>query len=342
MSTPALAALLFAFSRPSWAVDMSGGGFILSDGAMLPGGALSGTGGLLGFGLGPLTCNNSSASLAGGGLTGRCGNVNLGVGFLDHTLSHVFQSGNSVLTVSIPANAVPLDYETFLITDPTTAPQRVSSSCIEQANAKLQGTHGAGFGSLPSGIVEINVLQETEEFLAADLSRNATLRFTYADADNNGIVDGTNPPLRASTIKVARLDEVACRWELRQGTVVDTVAKTASEAVPHFSVYAMIATAAQDVSAVYAFPVPWSPNSGDPALGNRTDGIRFTNLPTLGSVRIFNLAGQLVRSLDIPLNAGTLSWNVKNMSGEDVVSGVYIWIVQSGSNKKTGKLMVIR
>ena len=79
--------------------------------------------------------------------------------------------------------------------------------------------------------------------------------------------------------------------------------------------------AGQDVSLVYAFPVPWNPNGGDPAQGNRADGIRFTNLPSQGTIRIFNMAGQLVRSLDIPLNAATVSWDAKNSGGEEVSGG---------------------
>ncbi|MFA5139067.1 MAG: T9SS type A sorting domain-containing protein, partial [Elusimicrobiota bacterium] len=235
--------------------------------------------------------------------------------------------------------AAPEDFDLFINTDPQATPQRVDSEIIREANAKLRNALGPSFIPAPQGVVELNMIQEDDQFYDGSLSPFASLSLKYTDADGDGIVDGSNPPIRAHTLHLWRLDQDQRLWVRVPDSSVDAGNKTLSAFIPHFSVYAMIGAADVDVGSVYAYPVPWSPNSGG---GNCSGGITFNNVPSEGAIRIYNLAGELVRSQDITSTTGSMCWDVKTNGGRSVSSGVYIWVVQAGSNRKTGKLMIIR
>jgi flagellar hook assembly protein FlgD len=71
----------------------------------------------------------------------------------------------------------------------------------------------------------------------------------------------------------------------------------------------------------------------------------FTNLPPECSIRIYTIAGDLVREIqhsNLRGPQGQESWDVKTTHGDPVASGVYLWRVQSSIDAKNGKLMVIR
>jgi hypothetical protein len=128
---------------------------------------------------------------------------------------------------------------------------------------------------------------------------------------------------------------------------VDTAARTVSAPLAHFSSYALIA--AEDLSAAdaYAFPVPFrphGPNSGSGAgrTGREETGITFTELPAQGTIEVFNVRGERVWRSDIPNASGQLRWDVRNQSGQPVASGVYLYVIQSPKDKKTGKLAIVR
>jgi hypothetical protein len=101
------------------------------------------------------------------------------------------------------------------------------------------------------------------------------------------------------------------------------------------------ALAAGGMNAIRAVPNPYYTRSSyelDPF--NRV--IRFMNLPEVCTVRIFNLAGQLVRRLEkTDPNTSILNWNVLTENGLPVGSGVYIFHVQApGAGEYRSKLVV--
>ena len=75
----------------------------------------------------------------------------------------------------------------------------------------------------------------------------------------------------------------------------------------------------------------------------KINNITFSFLPNEGSVKIYSSAGELVKTMNFsnPVD-GKLTWDVTNEQGEDLASDVYVYIVKSGDNKKSGKVMVIR
>ena len=109
---------------------------------------------------------------------------------------------------------------------------------------------------------------------------------------------------------------------------------------------------------VFAAPNPYiegdpehsfSQNQNDPTLYYK---IEFRKLPESATIKIFNLAGDLVRTLNHEPDAignlsGSIEWDQRSDSGLLVAPGLYIYVVQSETDgtvgsRTTGKLMIIR
>lgn len=108
-----------------------------------------------------------------------------------------------------------------------------------------------------------------------------------------------------------------------------------------FSVFGYV-YADNDVSEVSVYPIPFRPNGELSQNGTVADGITFANLPSEGEIRIFTKKGELVKKAAFNSGAPAYNWDVKNENGDEVVSGVYVWRIKSGSNSKKGKLIIIR
>jgi len=86
------------------------------------------------------------------------------------------------------------------------------------------------------------------------------------------------------------------------------------------------------------------PNADDPT------GVRvaFANLPACRSrISVYTLAGDLVQTLehDGSQGDGQASWNLITRNGQEVVSGIYLFVVeplQSGWEDFAGKFVVVR
>ncbi len=81
------------------------------------------------------------------------------------------------------------------------------------------------------------------------------------------------------------------------------------------------------------FPDPFSA-----ALGHTT--ITFVDLPASCTIEIYTLTGTLVRTLTETDGDAEHIWDVKNDAGEDVVSGVYNYVIKSSSGELSGKLTI--
>ncbi len=69
--------------------------------------------------------------------------------------------------------------------------------------------------------------------------------------------------------------------------------------------------------------------------------IKFTHLPRRCTIRIFNLAGDLVRVLQKDDDQSYFSWDVKTEQGLPVASGIYIYHVDApGIGTKVGKMAI--
>jgi hypothetical protein len=80
--------------------------------------------------------------------------------------------------------------------------------------------------------------------------------------------------------------------------------------------------------------------SWDPPASNE---VQFTHLPPKARIRIYTVAGDLVRDLNHDdLVRDFERWDLKNASGRDAVSGIYMYRVESGAFFAQGRFIVIR
>lgn len=235
--------------------------------------------------------------------------------------------------VFVPANAYPRDYFLTLST-------ASGGSDITDANAGLAGLPGS-----PQFLGTLNVRAYDASGNPAQPGLACVVTLPYKDDNGDGFVEGGTGRIKPSGLSVWRLDESRKLWVRQAGPSVNGALKLVSQSVPHFSNYALMGMPDTDLTAAYAFPVPFRPNAGDTArYGSWADGIKFTNLPSYGMIKIYTLDGELVRSLDIASTQvlSQVTWDVKNSGGAVVASGVYIWEITAGKNRKTGKVIVIK
>lgn len=257
-----------------------------------------------------------------------------------------FSAGFASLT--LPAGAV--DKEVFDITlnnDPVYSPVAVDPGLIESANGKIVANEGSWSRLFQDNITEMSLFDEQDAW-EKPFSQGGLLSMRYKDDNGDGILDGSNPPVRVDTIKPWALDEELAMWAKLPASSFDRAARTLT--VPFMSpgVYALLGMIDESVKDTYAFPVPFRPagpkaGAGAGQSGTEADGVTFANIPQAGDIEIYTLDGRLVRKLPIPagLVIPKLKWDVRNSGGERAASGVYIWRVTAGSNSKTGKLMII-
>lgn len=99
--------------------------------------------------------------------------------------------------------------------------------------------------------------------------------------------------------------------------------------------------ARNNVESVVVVPNPYRGSARWDRPGEKR--VQFHNLPARATVRIYTIAGDLVRELDKndPLS-GNLDWNLKNGDGRDVTSGIYLFHVLSDQGFETkGNFVVI-
>ncbi|MFN0118385.1 MAG: IPT/TIG domain-containing protein [Elusimicrobiota bacterium] len=81
-------------------------------------------------------------------------------------------------------------------------------------------------------------------------------------------------------------------------------------------------------------PNPWN-------AAKNTGGIRFYNIEPQSELKILTVAGQLVKKIET--SSAITEWDLKNGDGEDVSSGLYLYIVEKGGGlKERGRFVVIR
>ena len=99
-----------------------------------------------------------------------------------------------------------------------------------------------------------------------------------------------------------------------------------------------------DVQRVSVFPNPYLGDQLAPD-GSLVNQVTFSHLPPRVTVRIFNLAGQLVVTLKKDDPSQYLRWNLQNSSGRPVASGIYIahikmWLSDNSIVEKSIKLFI--
>jgi len=99
--------------------------------------------------------------------------------------------------------------------------------------------------------------------------------------------------------------------------------------------------AKDDLSQVKVVPNPYIAH----AVWETKEGIRkvqFTHLPDQCTIRIYTLAGDLVRAVEHDNGTGTEDWDLLNKDQQGIVPGVYYYHVDSEYGQKLGKFAIIK
>jgi len=345
----ALVALFLPAAGPARALVSTAGGYELESSVHDSGGSpLSGSGYVSKGAAGQRLPDYGPGTSEAGGYANRSGFYNPPHFTFQKGLAAVvpFNSGQAALT--LPPGAVGKEvFDITLNPDPVTEPLAVDPSLIVSANLKMEANEG-GWGRLfPENISEMAVFDEQSRW-DRPFEKSGLLAMHYKDSNSDGILDGSNPPVRVETIRPWALDESMGMWAKLPASSYDNSARLLTVPLLSPGVFALLGTLDDSVRNTYAFPVPFRPGGPDGGAGagqtgTETEGVTFANVPQAGDIEIYTLDGRLVRKLSIPtgLAISKLKWDVRTAAGARAASGVYIWRVVSGPNSKTGKLMII-
>lgn len=78
----------------------------------------------------------------------------------------------------------------------------------------------------------------------------------------------------------------------------------------------------------------------NPCYLNKGRKVKITPLPAGSKIYIYTIAGELVRTLEEDL--GIATWDCRNEVGEIVARGIYIYLITSNTDKKIGKIAIIK
>lgn len=236
---------------------------------------------------------------------------------------------NDGTTILIPPDTFDQDTTIIAADDPSAGPITVDPQILSDALASMP----EGQTLVPGSIIELIANQAGFPFLGI-FNSSVTVTLDYPDADNNLLVDGTDPPVPVEQLRMYTLNEVVVRWEQLPSSV-DLANHTVTGIAEHFSIFALFGPSGvhPDISAVRVYPIPWRPNSGS-KFGSVTfagkTGLAFDNLSASGIIRIFTLSGERVVTLPYSgINQGTFIWDGRNRGGRKVASGVYFAYVKS-------------
>jgi len=191
--------------------------------------------------------------------------------------------------------------------------------------------------------MEFNAFDGSGNEIGALFTGVVNITFSYDDVNQDGFVDGSDPLVDERYMALYWLDESNDLWVKLDNSSVDTASNTVTAQPAHFTVFSLIGAANGEVASAYAFPVPYCPNDDDVNNGTSAGGITFKDLASECAINIYTVTGELVNSIDVvPGDMNIKNWDVKNIQGQDVFSGVYVYCIESGISVKKGKLVVIR
>jgi hypothetical protein len=99
--------------------------------------------------------------------------------------------------------------------------------------------------------------------------------------------------------------------------------------------------ALDNLNTLYVYPNPYKPNSAGSIY--EAAYITFRNLPEKATIKIFNISGELVATIEKDSSQNECRWDVKNDSGKSAASGLYIYYVTEPKGQTSqGKFAVIR
>ncbi|MFZ0389802.1 MAG: hypothetical protein WAN36_05035, partial [Calditrichia bacterium] len=108
-------------------------------------------------------------------------------------------------------------------------------------------------------------------------------------------------------------------------------------------IYEVTESGEEELKQIRVVPNPYIVRAGW-EVNENSHKLQFINLPSICTIRIFNVAGELVQTLDHDnLYNGTRNWDLRTSNRQEAAPGLYIWVVNTPNGKKEmGKFTIIR
>ncbi len=218
--------------------------------------------------------------------------------------------------------SLPTSYGDYSVTVPAGALGGSTRITIRPESAFPSAPGNAG-DLLPTGIG-----MEVDHFPKVQVLGAITLAVPYLESSLPGGTD-------ERSLILALYDVASSRW-VPLPSAPDTSGNIVRAQTWHLSTFQIMASRpAAGIAGVKIWPNPFRPSSV-------AGVVRFANLPSDASVRIYTLLGELVREFKTGFD-GTGTWDGRNEKGAEVASGVYLAFIKPPSGEgKVFKLAVER
>lgn len=263
---------------------------------------------------------------------------------IHHVATNSSSSGSVLpspdLDVQVPKDA----FSDFVVVrfsnSPLSSPLHVDPNLVSAANAKASASNGY---QVPLAYREAVAFDMAGKPVTT-LGKAANLSVNYQPSGNS-----TPSKIRSTTLSLFALDETHQLWvKIPQSRAAD--GSSYSAGVNRLGLFAVMGNADNSAADSFVFPNPFRPHGPNAGLasgqtGTDAGGVTFSNLPSECTISIYTLSGERVRTLRHSDGVGPIAqepWDVRTAHGDRVASGVYLWRVESATDSKNGKLMVIQ
>ena len=107
-----------------------------------------------------------------------------------------------------------------------------------------------------------------------------------------------------------------------------------------FSVSAVAGGPRDNLDETYVYPNPYKPGSGS---RYDADYITFSELTRQATIEVYNIAGELVATIEKDSSSNEEQWGAINDAGKSLASGVYIFYISNNmGHKKVGRFAIVK
>lgn len=234
-------------------------------------------------------------------------------------------------SVTAPPGAFSTAFALFISTDPASnpvGPVNLASALAEAETKTAANTNDPRRRPVPGSRVEVRAKNAGGTVLVP--AQPLTITLSYAQS--GGYVQGVSPLLRADTLSVYGLDEATRQW-VRLASTVDTALQRVTALSGGYAAFALAGRTDTALDGVFAYPQPFTPG-GAP--------LTFAEISQDAVIRLYTATGVLIKTLREEDGDSRLLWDGREESGDAVAAGVYYYVISSASEKRRGKIMVIR
>jgi flagellar hook assembly protein FlgD len=197
---------------------------------------------------------------------------------------------------------------------------------------------------IPGSVKELRLYNESgTEIVHPLFTKSVTVIIKYIDSNNDGYEDVAG--VSADNLKLFYVNDTGGLTWVRVSSV-DKTNKTVVAEVNHFTVFVLGSFSDTDTLLYQNYPNPFNPYKETTRIEYSMTGVIPVKTGIQCSVKVYNIAGELVRTLvDKEVLSGTktyVDWDGTNDNNELVSDGVYLCQLVTPDYKKIIKIVVVK